>query len=101
MKNERFYWTIFQWKNSEKINEKDGKWTTIFKNERDQFILNNWKKMNEIGYNEIYLNRTDVHSSSVQPLLCKSSNRREGIKLLWVYPIDSKMGGWDCWEKVA
>ena len=68
MKNERFYWTIFQWKNSEKTNEKDGKWTIIFKNEQAHVYFKQLDKMNETCYSEIYLNRTDVHSSSVQPL---------------------------------
>ena len=42
--NERSYWTIVQWKNkrnSWKINKH-------FINERNQFLLNDWKKRNEM-----------------------------------------------------
>ena len=38
--NEQFYWTIVQWENEQnrwKMNEN-------IKNERNQFLLNEWKK---------------------------------------------------------
>ena len=44
---ERFYWTIGQWPNKKK-----GEMNDIFKNERNELFLNDWKKTKWVVYDK-------------------------------------------------